>query len=74
MGRLAVITSIVAALLPIVGVLIILWSDVQVIKISKIDYREVAELKVNMIGTLSKNTEAIENLNKLIDSLLKRKE
>ena len=58
------------AILPIIGALIFLWSDVQTMKQTKVDYREIAELKTEVTGQLSKNTEAIENLNRLISRLL----
>ena len=61
---------IVSLALPIIGVLIVLWSDVQTIKVTKADYREVSVLETKLTGQLSKNTEAIENLNKLIERLL----
>jgi hypothetical protein len=75
MNRLGVIVSIGTAILPIIGALIFLWSDVQTMKQTKVDYREIAELKIEITGQLSKNTEAIENLNRLISRLLdERKE
>lgn len=61
---------IVSLALPIIGALIVLWSDVQTIKVTKADYREVSVLETKLTGQLSKNTEAIENLNKLIERLL----
>ena len=71
------ITSLVATIatlvLPIIAALIVLWSDVQTIKYTKVDYREMAELKTSVTGQLSKNTEAIENLNRLINELLKER-
>lgn len=71
------ITSLIATIasltLPIIAALIILWSDVQTIKYTKVDYREMAELKTSVTGQLSKNTEAIENLNRLINELLKER-
>lgn len=70
MKKIETYIAILAMILPIIGCLILLWSDVQTIKVTKADYREVAELKTEMIGQLSKNTEAIENLNKLINRML----
>ena len=71
------ITQLIIALatmvLPIVGALIFLWSDVQTMKQTKAEYREIAELKTSVTGQLSKNTEAIENLNRLINELLKER-
>lgn len=62
--------AILAMALPIIGCMILLWSDVQTIKVTKADYREVAELKTQMVGQLSKNTEAINHLNSLIKQLI----
>ena len=62
--------ALATAILPIIGALIFLWSDVQTMKQTKVDYREIAELKTEVTGQLSKNTEAIENLNRLISRLL----
>ena len=75
MNRLGIIVSIGTAIIPIIGALMFLWSDVQTMKQTKVDYREIAELKTEVTGQLSKNTEAIENLNRLIGRLLdERKE
>ena len=64
------IIALGTAILPVIGALIFLWSDVQTMKQTKVDYREVAELKTEITGQLSKNTEAIESLNRLISKLL----
>lgn len=69
----SLIATIAALVLPIIAALIVLWSDVQTIKQTKVDYREMAELKTSVTGQLSKNTEAIENLNRLINELLKER-
>lgn len=69
----SLITTLAALVLPIISALIVLWSDVQTIKYTKVDYREMAELKTSVTGQLSKNTEAIENLNRLINELLKER-
>ena len=73
MNKLETYLSILAMVLPIIGCVILLWSDVQTIKVTKADYREVAELKTEMIGQLSKNTEAIDNLNQLIKMMLEER-
>ena len=65
-----ILISLFVATLPIIGALIFLWSDVQTMKATKADYRELAELKTQMVGQLSKNTEAINNLNSLIKQLI----
>ena len=69
----SLIATIAALVLPVIAALIVLWSDVQTIKYTKVDYREMAELKTSVTGQLSKNTEAIENLNRLINELLKER-
>ena len=69
----SLIATLAALVLPIITALIVLWSDVQTIKYTKVDYREMAELKTSVTGQLSKNTEAIENLNRLINELLKER-
>ena len=69
----SLIATITSLVLPIITALIVLWSDVQTIKYTKVDYREMAELKTSVTGQLSKNTEAIENLNRLISELLRER-
>lgn len=64
------VATIGVSILPILGVLIMLWSDVQTIKVTKAEYREVAELKVEMSKQLSRNTEAIDNLNLTLNRLM----
>ena len=64
------LSLIVSLALPIVGILIVLWSDVQTLKATKADYRELAKLETNVMGQLSKNTEAIENLNRVLERYL----
>jgi hypothetical protein len=73
MKKLETYLSILGMALPIIGCMILLWSDVQTIKVTKADYREVAELKTEMIGQLAKNTEAIDNLNQLIKMMLEER-
>ena len=70
MRRIEIIIAIFVSVLPIVSALLVLWSDVQAIKVTKAEYREVAELKIECSKQLSRNTEAIENLNRLISRLL----
>ena len=73
MRRTDLFISIGTAILPIIGALIFLWSDVQTMKQTKIDYREVAELRTEVTKQLTKNTEAIENLNKLISMFIEER-
>jgi len=70
MKRLEAFIALAVATFPIISVSIVLWSDVQNLKTVKADYREVAEIKTEFVGQLSKNTEAINNLNKTIEHLL----
>jgi hypothetical protein len=70
MRKLEIVIPICVAILPIISALIVLWSDVQTIKATKAEYREVAELKTEMTKQLSKNTEAINNLNRTINRIL----
>jgi len=58
------------AVLPIILALIVLYADVQSLKGNKADYREVSELRVHMTEQLSKNTEAINNLNRTNERIL----
>lgn len=62
--------ALFTAVLPIILALIVLYADVQSLKGNKADYREVAELRVHMTEQLSKNTEAINNLNKTNERIL----
>lgn len=63
--------ALFTAVLPIILALIVLYADVQSLKGNKADYREVAELRVHMTEQLSKNTEAINNLNKTNERILR---
>lgn len=65
------IIALFTAVLPIILALIVLYADVQSLKGNKADYREVAELRVHMTEQLSKNTEAINNLNKTNERILR---
>lgn len=62
--------ALFAAVLPIILALIVLYADVQYLKGTKADYREVSELRVHMTEQLSKNTEAINNLNRTSERIL----
>ena len=62
--------ALFTAALPIILALIVLYADVQSLKGNKADYREVAELRVHMTEQLSKNTEAINNLNRTNERIL----
>jgi len=63
---------IVALFLPIVAALVILYSDVQSLKVTKAEQREVLELKVDFTKQMTRNTTAIENLNETLKVLGRR--
>jgi len=63
---------LVAALLPVVAALVILYSDVQSLKVTKAEQREVLELKVDFTKQMTRNTTAIENLNETLKTLGRR--
>jgi hypothetical protein len=63
-------TSILLCILiPVFGAMTILYSDVQGLKITKADQREVLELKVEFTRQMTRNTSAIENLNETLKTL-----
>jgi len=55
--------ALLIALIPITTVLCILYSDVQSLKINKVDTQEIMQLKVDFTKQMTKNTSAIESLN-----------
>ena len=57
---------LVAILLPIVASLVVIYSDVQTLKVTKAEQREVLELKVQFTEQMTRNTVAIENLNETL--------
>ena len=57
------------ALIPITSALIILYSDVQTLKVVKADNDKVLELKVEFTKQMTRNTTAIENLNETLKSM-----
>jgi len=61
-----------AALIPIVTALIIIYSDVQTLKVTKANTKEVLELKVDFTKQMTRNTTAIENLNETLKELGRR--
>lgn len=63
---------LVAVVLPFVAALVILYSDVQTLKVTKAEQREVLELKVEFTKQMSRNTVAIENLNDTLKVLGRR--
>jgi F0F1-type ATP synthase membrane subunit a len=59
----------VAVLLPILSVLVLLYSDVQSLKHTKADNQCMMDLKVEVTQQMTKNTSAIEALNKTLKLL-----
>ena len=59
----------VLALIPIISVLIVLYSDVQYLKSTKANTQDVMEIKIEFSKQLAKNTYAIENLIETIRDL-----
>jgi len=56
--------SVVCAILcPIVVAIIILYSDVQTMKVTKADNSKVEEINMSFTKQMTRNTVAIENLN-----------
>lgn len=70
MRRTDLILSIGTAILPIIGALIFLWSDVQTMKETKVNYREIAELKTEVKSQLSTINESIKGLDASVNRLM----
>lgn len=60
------VTVALVLLVPICTALIILYSDVQSLKVTKADTEEMLELKVQFTKQMTRNTTAIENLNETL--------
>ena len=52
--------------MPIVSALVILYSDVNTLKYTKAETKEVAALQLKFTEQMTKNTTAIENLNETL--------
>jgi len=59
----------IAALFPIVASMVILYSDVQSLKLTKVEQKEMTELKVDIATQMTRNTTAIENLNETLKQI-----
>ena len=55
--------TLLVALIPMSAALVILYSDVETLKVTKASTHEVMELKVEFTKQMTRNTTAIENLN-----------
>lgn len=58
-----------AALVPIVVSMIIMYSDIQSLKITKAEQTAVLELKLYFTEQMTRNTVAIENLNETLKKI-----
>ena len=58
-----------AALIPIIIALIIMYSDIQALKITKAEQTAVLELKLYFTEQMTRNTVAIENLNETLKKI-----
>jgi ABC-type transport system involved in cytochrome bd biosynthesis fused ATPase/permease subunit len=59
-------SCITAIVLPIIASLVLLYSDVQSIKVTKASNQDMMELKVQFTEQMTKNTSAIEALNETL--------
>ena len=60
---------LLAAAIPTFTALVVIYSDVQNLKTTKADIKEVLELKVEFTRQMTRNTTAIENLNTTLKQL-----
>jgi len=58
-----------ATLIPIVIALIVMYSDIQRLKITKAEQTQVLELKLYFTEQMTRNTVAIENLNETLKKI-----
>jgi len=65
------ISCILAVLIPICTALVLLYSDVQSLKLAKADTYDMLELKVQFTKQMTKNTGAIEALNETLKLIRK---
>lgn len=65
------VASLGVALLGVVGILVTMWSDVQTLKVTKVDIKEVHEMRLEFVRLITHNTEVIERLDR---TLLKMEE
>lgn len=65
--------AVIAALvIPIVTALVILYSDVQSLKISKANARTVSKLRIEVTKQMTRNTVAIESLDETLKEFIRR--
>jgi len=58
-----------SVLLPIIGALIILYSDVQMMKATKADASEVSSIRIDFTKQMTRNTAAIESLSEVMKEM-----
>lgn len=63
------IGCILVTLIPIAASLIMLYSDVNALKLIKADTQEVSELRLEFTEQMIRNTSAIENLNETLKTI-----
>lgn len=66
----SLLVAIASAILPMLGAMIMLWSDVQTMKKTKLEYRELAEFRTEVTGKLSTINESIKGLDGSVGRLL----
>ena len=66
----SLLVAIASAILPMLGAMIMLWSDVQTMKKTKLEYRELAEFRTEVTGKLSTINESIKGLDSSVGRLL----
>lgn len=62
--------SIIAVMLPMLGAIVLMWSDVQTMKETKLEYRELAEFRTEVTGKLSCIDQSIKGLDESVNRLL----
>jgi len=63
------ISCAIAVIFPIVASMVMLYSDVQSLKVTKVEQTEMTDLKINFATQMTRNTSAIENLNETLKGL-----
>jgi len=63
------ISATVGVLVPIISALILMYSDIQELKSTKADNKEVYEFKMSLTEPMLRNTIAVENLNETLKEL-----
>ena len=64
------LVAIATAILPMLGAMILMWSDVQTMKKTKLECRELADFRTEVTGELSTINESIKGLDRSVSRLL----